>query len=138
MYFFNLLFFPFFSSTFGISSIFVYFLLLFIIIFELRFFSSFLIFLLSTVYYLISTFTVYFLLSTVSCALSTVYWLVNFLSFFDDLSIPRAYPGDFDIPSQGVQPNKRQHTPNRATHFFFYQLLDLRKSGVWQFRAFHI
>ena len=86
--------------------------------------------LLSTVYCLLSTaycflstvycllFTVYGVWSTLYCLL--VYWLVSSWSYFDGLSIPRAFPGDFDISSPGIQTNgDNQHQKYRASPDLF-------------------
>ena len=71
-----------------------------------------LIFLLSPFYFLLSI--LYCLWSTVYYLMSTVYWLARFWSYLDCLPIPRAMPGIFDIPNQGVQPNEQttNNTPN--------------------------
>ena len=76
--------------------------------------------------FLLSTF--YRLLSTVYCLLSTVYGLTLSWSCVGCLLYPGILPGDFGIPSPGLQLTK-QHPKYSAPPYFWYSTVWLNE--IW-------
>ena len=73
------------------------------------------------------------MLSTVYCLVFTVYGLATSGFYFECLPTPKTLSGDFDIPNHCVQQPNKHYPKYRVSPDHFNQLLELWRSGVWQY-----